>query len=205
MNRRRIWSWLVIAWACAGRQAPAPAEPYDRAAGLATFDAAWRIVHDTHFDTTFNGVDWAAERDRWRPAAEAATDTDALRSVIDRMLDRLGQSHFSLIPREAADTLNPDAPDAADRAAAGTPGTIGDLGLDTRLVGDDLVVTAAEPGGPAAAAGGPSGRAGGLDLPADGARRRRDRADSDGRAPGAAGRAGHVRQPAHVLRAPHQP
>jgi len=148
MRRRPIWWWLGAAWACAGGPAPASAPaaaPYDSAAGLATFDAAWRIVRDSHFDTTFNGVDWNAERDVWRPRAEAARDPAALRAAIGGMLERLGQSHFALIPRETADTLAP----SGDSAAA----EVGDLGLDVRLIGDELVITTVEPGGPAAAAG----------------------------------------------------
>ena len=126
--------------ACAHRP---PHARYDRVVGLETFDAAWRLVHETHFDTTFNGVDWVALRDTLRPRAESARGPEALRSVIRAMLDRLGQSHFVLIPHELADTLDP---------AAGPP-VRGTTGLDVRLIGEQLVVTQVEPGGAAARAG----------------------------------------------------
>jgi hypothetical protein len=32
----------------------------DRDLAVETFDSAWRIVYESHFDTTFNGVDWVA-------------------------------------------------------------------------------------------------------------------------------------------------
>jgi carboxyl-terminal processing protease len=126
--------------ACAHRP---PHVPYERAVGLETFDAAWRMVHETHFDTTFNGVDWVALRDTLRPRAERARGREALRSVIRAMLDRLGQSHFILIPHELADTLDP----------AGGPPVRGTTGLDVRLIGEQLVVTGVDSGGAAARAG----------------------------------------------------
>ncbi len=126
--------------ACVPRPARAP---YDRAAGLESFDAAWRIVYESHFDTTFNGVDWPLLRDSLRPRAEAARDLPQLRGVILDMLERLGQSHFMLIPRERADTLDP----ARGEAVRGT------TGLDVRLVEGQLLVTRVDAGGSADAAG----------------------------------------------------
>ena len=38
-------------------QIPAPAQA---AKGIETFDAAWTIIRDSHFDPTMNGVDWPA-------------------------------------------------------------------------------------------------------------------------------------------------
>jgi carboxyl-terminal processing protease len=136
--------------ACAPRPAVPPAPPYDAALGLRTFDRAWQIVYETHFDTTFNGVDWLALREEFRPRAEQATSTAALRATIGEMIGRLQQSHFSLIPGEFADTLAPAADGEAgeDRDVA-----TGDVGLDVRLLGDELVVTRVEPGGPADSAG----------------------------------------------------
>jgi carboxyl-terminal processing protease len=125
--------------ACAHRPARIA---YDRAVGLETFDAAWRLVHESYFDTTFAGVDWVALRDSLRPRAAEARSRDALRSLITAMLERLGRSHFTLIPRELA-----DAGAAADAAPRGA------VGLDVRLIGDQVVVTEVDSGGPAARAG----------------------------------------------------
>ena len=108
---------------------------------LATFDTAWHRIHVTHFDTTFNGVDWRALRDELRPRAAAARCTAELRAVIADMLGRLGQSHFALIPRERAGGL-----ERASRADDERPGT---LGLELRIVEDSLVVWRVTPGGPA--------------------------------------------------------
>ncbi len=143
---RRAMLTLVTATALGACAARAPSSPpYDPVLGVETFEAAWRIVHETHFDTTFNGVDWVALRDSLRPRAVRATSASALRAVITDMLDRLGQSHFAIFPRELADTLDP----GTDPGGART----GDLGLDFRLIGEELVVTSVEPESPAGAAG----------------------------------------------------
>lgn len=110
---------------------------------LTTFDAAWEIIRDTHFDPDFNGVDWDQVRADLRPRAAECSDRNQLRRVLLDMVGRLGQSHFSIIPQSAVD---------AEVEAGG--GGEGDLGLDLRMLGEDgLVVTAVEEGGPAAEAG----------------------------------------------------
>ncbi|MBA3297958.1 MAG: hypothetical protein H0U19_13595 [Acidobacteria bacterium] len=115
--------------------------------GVETFDAAWKIVHDTHFDRTFNGVDWNAVRTELRPKAEASTSVGELRGVIGAMLSRLGQSHFAIVPGTSDDVLSP----AGAKVASGD--TTADAGFDVRLLGRDVIVTAIEPGRGAAAAG----------------------------------------------------
>ena len=126
--------------ACAGRT---PAPPYDRRLGLETFEAAWRIVHETHFDTTFNGVNWLAVREELRPRAERARTAEQLRLVVLDMVLRLGQSHFTLIPRELSDTLDP----SQGQVVQGT------VGMDVRLLDGELVVTRVDAGGSAERAG----------------------------------------------------
>ncbi len=63
-----------------------------------TFDAAWTMVRDEHYDQTLNGVDWNAVRDELRPRAANARTTAELREILNEMLARLGQSHFTIIP-----------------------------------------------------------------------------------------------------------
>lgn len=115
--------------------APAAAQGFD---GGAAFDTAWTAIHRTHFDTTFNGVDWVAVRDELRPRAAAAASAGELRPVLRDLLGRLRQSHFYLIPSESE----------ADLASSGGAGG-GDAGLDVRLLDGELIVTSVRPGGPA--------------------------------------------------------
>jgi carboxyl-terminal processing protease len=130
-----------MAWFASVLLAGAIASPSaDVPRGLETFDAVWTIVRDTHFDATFNGVDWDAARAEFRPRAAAATTPAELRSVIHTMLAKLGQSHFSVIPASAA---------AGDEGAVGAA----TAGFDVRIVDDDVLVSRVDPGGPAARAG----------------------------------------------------
>jgi len=131
--------WMLVAASTSSAQPATVASP----APLATFEAAWQIVSDTHFDPTFNGVDWAAVRDELRPRAATARSAAELRALIQDMLGRLGQSHFTLLPGEAVDDPG------AGRTAEGD----GDIGLEVRLLGDTVAVTAVHPGGPSAEAG----------------------------------------------------
>jgi carboxyl-terminal processing protease len=105
-----------------------------------TFDAAWKIIRDTHFDPGMNGLDWPAIRTELGPRAAGARTASQLREVIQEMLGRLGQSHFALIP--------------SGGDAAATPVDLsGDPGFDVRLIGKEFLVTHVLPGGAAAAAG----------------------------------------------------
>jgi carboxyl-terminal processing protease len=133
------WRWAVPAIVAvavsastiARAQAPAAAE---------TFDAVWSIVRDHHFDPAFDVARWNAVREELRPKALAAETPGELRSVLADMLGRLGLSHFAVIPS------SPDT--AGDRADLS-----GEPGLDVRLINKQLVVTAVDAEGGAAAAG----------------------------------------------------
>ena len=111
---------------------------------IETFDEAWRIIAETHWDPEFNGVDWDAVREELRPRAAEAESIAELRTVIRDMLSRLGQSHFALWPREALGDLRGD-----DDGAGGG----GDPGFEVMLVDDQFVVSVVDPEGPGAAAG----------------------------------------------------
>jgi carboxyl-terminal processing protease len=122
-------------------------EPITRDQALVTFDSAWRRIGMTHYDSAMRGVDWNAVRDSLRPRAAASGTLGELRQTIGAMLATLGESHFVLIPQEAADALDPD------RSRQETPATPGDVGVTLRLLGDTVIVTAVRPSSAAARAG----------------------------------------------------
>lgn len=124
----------------AGAQSLAATDPpADSVLHLATFDTVWTRIADTHWDPEMGGLDWDAVRAELRPRA-AAGSTDELRGVLREMLDRLGDSHFVLLP--AGTAPDPDAPTAT-----------GETGLEVRWTDDQALVTRVEQGSPAAAAG----------------------------------------------------
>ncbi|MEX2273763.1 MAG: S41 family peptidase [Vicinamibacterales bacterium] len=115
-------------------QAATAAQPL----ALQTFDAAWSIINTTYYDPSFRGVDWNAVRTEIRPEAERARTPAELRAAIGRMLSRLGESHFAVLP-QFADPV--DGEDAVDRS--------GGPGFDVRPDGDALLVTRVDAGSPA--------------------------------------------------------
>lgn len=108
---------------------------------LDSFDEAWRIVRDTYYDPSFNGLDWDAVRRELRPKAEAADTPDHARAVLREMIGRLGDSHFALLP-------DGSAPDA-DHPRIGA----GDPGFAFRYQAGELLVVDVPADGGAAAAG----------------------------------------------------
>ncbi|HEX8844114.1 MAG TPA: S41 family peptidase [Pyrinomonadaceae bacterium] len=60
---------------------------------LAVFDDVWETVRDRYYDPTFNGLDWQAERERFRPLAAKAQSTAELYAILRRMLGALHDAH----------------------------------------------------------------------------------------------------------------
>jgi carboxyl-terminal processing protease len=116
----------------------------DSALAVATFDSAWRTVGTSLEDRGVTRIDWAAVRRELAPrAARARTDVE-LRSVIDDMLRRLGESHFAILP--APPSPHPDP-------LSNHGGTLGTPGVAVRLIDRDLVVWRVDSAGAARRAG----------------------------------------------------
>ncbi len=157
MRRRRQVAALTAAIVAAATLAVAGTQAArDRELNLETFDAAWRIINETHWDPEFNGVDWEAVRDELRPRAGEAGSAAQLRAVIIDMIGRLGQSHFAVWPRGALGSLRSDDGGGGEalggrREAGAARG--GDPGFATVLVDDRFVVARVDEPGPGAEAG----------------------------------------------------
>jgi len=108
--------------------------------GEETFDAAWTLVRDNHYDPEMGGLDWEAVRTELRPRAAMASDPAELRAVISEMLLRLGDSHFAIIPEESAEAFESTTSDG---------GGDSDPGLLLRWIDGQLVVAAVREGSPA--------------------------------------------------------
>jgi carboxyl-terminal processing protease len=111
---------------------------------LDTFDAAWRVLRDNYVAQTAAHVDWESLRTELRPRAERATSEEEVRGIVREMLDRVGQSHFAILPAPVASAIS---------ASAVRPEDVGTLGFDVRLLGQALVVSRVDPQGPADKAG----------------------------------------------------
>lgn len=106
---------------------------------MAVFDDAWKTVNDRYYDPAFHGVDWEAERAKFRPLAAAAQTTVELYGVLRRMLGSLRDAHTRVFaPDERFDWQHP-------RYIS--------VGISVREVGGALVVFAVESGSEAERAG----------------------------------------------------
>ena len=63
---------------------------------LKVFDAMWESVNRKYFDVRFNGIDWGAVRERYRPLAEKAESREALLLVLRNAIGEMNTSHLSI-------------------------------------------------------------------------------------------------------------
>src|SRR5262245_6366669 len=115
----------------------------DSALAVTTFDSAWRTIGVTLERRGVTRLDWPEVRRELLPRAVRAESDSALRAGIDDMLARIGESHFALLPAQAA-----PAGDAPARAAA-----LGTAGLALRLLDSRVVVWRVDSGSTARRAG----------------------------------------------------
>ncbi|MEZ4381094.1 MAG: S41 family peptidase [Nannocystaceae bacterium] len=108
---------------------PLPESPY-----AATLDAVWRVVLQKHFDPTLACLDWPALRLEYGAKLVDAESPTAAYELMNELLDKLGQSHFKVVPPAPADATE------APRGGALAP-------LAARLIGDEVVVVDAAVGG----------------------------------------------------------
>ena len=59
----------------------------------AVFEQAWQTVNEHFFDPKFNGVDWKATRNKYRPLVAQASSMETAANVINQMLSELQTSH----------------------------------------------------------------------------------------------------------------
>lgn len=116
--------------------------PEQRRLNLASFDAVWRTVRDKHWDPKLAGLDWDGVYAELRPQVEQAATMAAARETIQAALRRLNLSHFGILPR-----------DIYARMESGPGPQDGDPGLSVRIIDGWALVTAVQPGSPAAQAG----------------------------------------------------
>jgi len=123
-------------------QQPAGLTEARRAEHLAAFDRIWTTVRERHYDPALNGVDWERGRRDLRPAVEAATTDAEARTAMLALVDRLGQTHFNVIPRELYELLGD-----------GTAPFRGDAGIRVRVLDKAAIVTSVVPESPASRLG----------------------------------------------------
>jgi len=144
---------LLLAWNGLAMAADPPAWSRDVAAQ--TFDQVWEQVRAQYFDYERIAEDWVQARATLRRQALDAPDLAAFRAVLKDLLDRIGESHFTVIPGEAMRQLEEMPVErAGDNSGIGSNfGGIAATGLAVRLIDGVLKVTRSAAGSSAAEAG----------------------------------------------------
>lgn len=89
-------------------QSAYPSQTPDRGERLRLFDQVWRAVSENYYDDRFNGVDWRAQKQIFRPMAEMAGTRVELYAVLRRMLGTLGDAHTRVYaPEDSFDRYRP--------------------------------------------------------------------------------------------------
>ena len=70
------------------------------------FDYVSSYVSRTYYDPDFGGNDWDAINERYRGKLGTIRSAEALRSLLRKMLNELGQSHFAIVPQNGAELAN---------------------------------------------------------------------------------------------------
>ena len=74
---------------------------------MVVFDQAWSLLRDVFNDSTFNGVNWQAQHEAYRPLIAGASTVDETRRLTNLMIGELNASHSGLNPAAPAGTAVP--------------------------------------------------------------------------------------------------
>jgi len=152
----RTWIFAALLFLSARAETPPPL-------AIESFQAAWEIIRDTHFDTNYNGLNWNAVRAEFLPKIEKSKSPDEVRDQIQAMLDKLGHSHLMIIPGTpprqnskpvAPQSEKPSAPTVANGSKANDDRPQnGAIGVEVRVLDGQIVVFRVDPGSSAEKAG----------------------------------------------------
>jgi carboxyl-terminal processing protease len=132
------------------------------------FEIVWQTVKDNHYDPTFGGLDWDKLREEFAPRVALARSDRELHLLLQQMLNRLGQSHFAIIPPEDIPSDEPEESDdeifdeVLNDKPARRPHAEGHklteqlthgIGIDLRLINGAAVITRVDAASSAEAAG----------------------------------------------------
>ena len=107
---------------------------------LESFEEVWGTINLEHFDPSFNGVNWAAQYERYKQKLGLVADNEMFLELANEMLFELGQSHALVASDEMLRRYMP------------TLFSTGTVGVDLRWLNEKAVITKVQPHSPAARA-----------------------------------------------------
>jgi carboxyl-terminal processing protease len=126
------------------------------------FNEVWQTINDNFYDKAFNGIDWIAMRDKYKPQVAQVKTHQELADVVNQMLAELKASHTHFYtPDETAyyqllGIFQPDIKDLPPAAKALFPDQKYEytgIGIFTQTRHDKTFISAILDGSPAAIAG----------------------------------------------------
>lgn len=164
-TRRRVGVLLLVVLVamtgCRRKRAPEQVRlsPDQRELNVESFDTVWTTIRDQHWDPTLGGTDWEAARRELRPQIEHDRTMGAARETLAELINRLGTSHFALIPtRPRSESAQMQLYSGSDELLAKVAPAIraaeqrydrGDSGIVVRVVDGAPLVTEVYPKSPA--------------------------------------------------------
>jgi carboxyl-terminal processing protease len=109
---------------------------------MEAFEAVCRTIDERFYDPEFNGRDWDAIVDEYRPRVANVKNDEKFFVLVNEMLFELGVSHLGLIPDEHPEWIGAPAVFAD-----------GEVGIDVRLIEGHAVAVKVRAGSPADKAG----------------------------------------------------
>ena len=68
------------------------------------FEEVWKTINEKYYDPSFNGVDWKAARERYRPHVDVVASDDEFYSLLNQMTGELHDAHTRVrSPRQNRD------------------------------------------------------------------------------------------------------
>jgi carboxyl-terminal processing protease len=110
--------------AAGGQTAQPSSAPLSASERVEVFEKVWGTIEEKYYDPSFNGVDWGAVRERYRPRVEAAAGEEEFYELLDQMAGELRDAHARVrSPRRNRERRNREATTAGVRLfeVEGTP------------------------------------------------------------------------------------
>ena len=85
---------LALALACAvSVKAQSSANSLSAKERVEVFEEVWKTIDEKYYDPSFNGVDWKAVRERYRPRVDALSSDEEFYELLNRMTGELRDAH----------------------------------------------------------------------------------------------------------------
>ena len=102
-----LFTFAGLVPARAQSAAPSSLSPKERAE---VFRQVWETIEEKYYDPSFNGVDWRAVRERYRPLVDAAANEEQFYDLLNRMAGELRDAHTRVrSPRQNRDRKSQQA------------------------------------------------------------------------------------------------